>query len=338
VDDLLDVSRIITGSLRLTIEPVALTPIVEAAIDTIRPAALAKSIDLRVVLDSSDLVIGGDQARLQQIVWNLMSNAVKYTPKHGHISITLERTNSMAQLVVKDSGRGIPASFLPFVFDRFRQADSTTTRAIGGLGLGLAIVRHLVDMHGGTVEAQSEGDSLGSTFKVRLPIRAVMATRNQASPALTSRVRDDVGLELPSIDLTRLTVLVVDDDDETREVLKTLIVLRGGRAVSAASVAEALQFFAKNRPDVVICDIGLPGEDGYSLIRQIRRRSADDGGRTPAIALTAYARAEDRTRALLAGFQTHVAKPAEPTELLAVVAALVGRTGGSFQFAASATP
>jgi PAS domain S-box-containing protein len=336
IDDLLDMSRIITGKLRLTVEPVALTPVVEAAVDAIRPAASAKSIGLEVVLDSSDIVVPGDHARLQQIVWNLMSNAVRYTPKGGHILVTLERIDSKAEVTVKDSGRGISPSFLPYVFDRFRQADSTTTRATGGLGLGLAIVRHLVDLHGGTVEAQSEGENRGATFRVRLPIRPIAATRGRATPALTEKPRPsdaDVARTVP-IDLRGVVVLVVDDDEATREALQALISLRGGQTVGAASVAEALDFLAKNHPDVLICDIGMPEEDGYSLIRQVRLRSAADGGRTPAIALTAYARAEDRTRALLAGFQTHVAKPAEPTELLAVVAALVGRTGPSSELLA----
>jgi CheY-like chemotaxis protein/two-component sensor histidine kinase len=336
IDDLLDMSRIITGKLRLTVEPVALTPVVEAAVDAIRPAASAKSIGLEVVLDSSDIVVPGDHARLQQIVWNRMSNAVRYTPKGGHILVTLERIDSKAEVTVKDSGRGISPSFLPYVFDRFRQADSTTTRATGGLGLGLAIVRHLVDLHGGTVEAQSEGENRGATFRVRLPIRPIAATRGRATPALTEKPRPsdaDVARTVP-IDLRGVVVLVVDDDEATREALQALISLRGGQTVGAASVAEALDFLAKNHPDVLICDIGMPEEDGYSLIRQVRLRSAADGGRTPAIALTAYARAEDRTRALLAGFQTHVAKPAEPTELLAVVAALVGRTGPSSELLA----
>jgi PAS domain S-box-containing protein len=337
IDDLLDVSRIVTGNLRLTVEPVALTPVVEAAVDAARPAASAKSIELQVVLDSSDIVVPGDHARLQQIVWNLMSNAVKYTPKHGHILVTLARIDSMAEVTVKDSGRGISPSFLPYVFDRFRQAESTTTRATGGLGLGLAIVRHLVDLHGGTVEAQSEGENRGSTFTVRLPIRAIMATRGRPSPALlqkTPSLPDADALRKVPIDLRGITVLVVDDDEATREMLDTLISLRGGQTLGAASVAEALDLLAKNHPDVLLCDIGMPGEDGYSLIRQIRPRGPAEGGRIPAIALTAYARAEDRTRALLAGFQTHLAKPVEPTELLAVIAALVGRTGPSSALAA----
>ncbi len=336
IDDLLDVSRIVTGSLRLKIEPVALKPVVEAAIDTMRPAALAKSIELQVVLDSADIVVLGDQARLQQIVWNLVSNAVKYTPRGGRVLVTLERTESMADVTVEDSGRGIAPAFLPFVFDRFRQADSSSTRTVGGLGLGLAIVRHLVDLHGGTVEASSEGENLGATFRIRLPIRAIHTTRRQTTPALkeTNMSRAPTP-ESPLLDLHGLTVLVVDDDDETRDVLQTLIIVRGGRAITAASVAEALHLLARNHPDILVCDIGLPGEDGYSLIRQIRGLSAAEGGRIPAVALTAYARAEDRTRSLLAGFQSHVPKPAEPTELLAVIAALVGRTGTPDQLQAS---
>jgi PAS domain S-box-containing protein len=326
VDDLLDVSRIVSGTLHLTVESVALAPVVEAAIDTIRLAAEAKFIQLQVVLDSSAVVIAGDHARLQQIAWNLLSNAVKYTPKGGRILVSLEYTNSVAQLAVKDSGRGIEPGFLPFVFDRFRQADSSSTRAISGLGLGLAIVRHLVELHGGTVDAHSEGENLGATFTVRLPIKAVQSDRRHTTPTAERNVMDHV---LPGVrpDLHGLTVLVVEDEHETRDLLKTLMSQAGAQTVTAVSVVEALAVFVQHRPDIIICDIGLPAEDGYSFIRQIRSRSASAGGRIPAVALTAFARAEDRTRALLAGFQSHLAKPAEPIELLAVVAALVGRTG-----------
>jgi PAS domain S-box-containing protein len=332
VDDLLDVSRIVSGSLHLTVQSLALAPVVEAAIDTVRLGAEAKFIQLQVVLDSSEVVVAGDHARLQQIVWNLLSNAVKYTPKGGRILVSLEYTNSVAQLTVKDSGRGIEPDFLPFVFDRFRQADSSSTRAIGGLGLGLAIVRQLVELHGGTVDVHSEGANLGATFTVRLPIRTVQTDSRHTTPA---RERDalDQGLPDDPPDLRGVTVLVVEDDDETCDLLKTLMILAGARAITAVSAVEALAVLAQkavlaqNRPDIVICDIGLPVEDGYSLIRKIRSRSAAEGGRIPAVALTAFAQTEDRTRALRAGFQSHLAKPAEPTELLAVVAALVGRTG-----------
>jgi CheY-like chemotaxis protein len=271
-------------------------------------------------------VVAGDHARLQQIVWNLLSNAVKYTPKSGRILVSLEYTNSFAQIGVKDSGRGIESAFLPFVFERFRQADSSSTRAIGGLGLGLAIVRHLVELHGGTVDAHSDGENLGATFTVRLPIKAVHIERRHAAPMPEPRVLD-YRLSDDSPDLHDVMVLVVEDDNETRDLLTTLMNLAGAQALTAVSVVEALAILAQNRPDIVICDIGLPGEDGFSLIRKIRSRSASEGGRIPAVALTAFARAEDRMRALRAGFQTHLAKPVEPTELLAVVAALVGRTG-----------
>jgi PAS domain S-box-containing protein len=326
VDDLLDVSRIVSGSLHLTVQSVALAPVVEAAIDTVRLGAEAKFIQLQVVLDSSEVVVAGDHARLQQIIWNLLSNAVKYTPKGGRILVSLEYTNSVAQLTVKDSGRGIEPAFLPFVFDRFRQADSSSTRAIGGLGLGLAIVRHLVELHGGTVDAHSDGDNLGATFTVCLPIRAVQSDRRYTTHTPERNVMDHA-LPDDRPDLHGVTVLVVEDDHETLDLLKTLMILAGAQAITAVSVVEALAVFVQNRPDIIICDIGLPAEDGYSFIRQIRSRSASEGGRVPAVALTAFARAEDRTRALLAGFQSHLAKPAEPIELLAVVAALVGRTG-----------
>jgi CheY-like chemotaxis protein/two-component sensor histidine kinase len=331
VEDLLDVSRIVYGSLRLTVEPVALAPVVEAAIDTIRLAAEAKFIQLQVVLDSSQALVDGDYLRLRQIVWSLLENAVKYTPDGGRILVSLNYTNSVAQLTVKDSGCGIEPAFLPFVFDRFRRANNSSTRAIGGLGLGLAIVRHLVELHCGTVEAHSEGDGLGATFTVRLPIRVEPSDHRHTTP---TPERSVVAHRLPADppDLHGVTVLVVEDDDETCDLLKTLMILAGARAITAVSAVEALAVLAKkavlaqNRPDIVICDIGLPGEDGFSLIRKIRSRSASEGGRIPAVALTAFERAEDRARVLRAGFQSHLAKPAEPIELLAVVAALVGRT------------
>jgi signal transduction histidine kinase len=328
VDDVLDVSRVVNGSLRLDVESVLLTSVIEAAVDTARPAAEVKSIDLSVVVDRSEVVVSGDRGRLQQIVGNLLSNAVKFTAKGGHVRVTLERANSWAELVVSDTGRGIDPEFLPFVFERFRQADGKTTRSVGGLGLGLAIVRDLVELHGGTVRAESPGENLGATFVVRLPIRAVRPDRRQLPPALRSAAAPEEDPDAgDSPDLRGITLLIVDDDSETRELVTTIVGRAGASTTAAASAAEALDILADTRPDLIICDVAMPDQDGYSFIRNIRSRSEAEGGRVPAIALTAHARAEDRRHSLLAGFQGHVAKPAEPTELVALIATLVGRTG-----------
>jgi PAS domain S-box-containing protein len=327
VDDVLDVSRIVTGSLQMKIQPVALTPVIEAAVDTIRPSADAKAIGLHLVLDPARVLIAGDSARLQQIVWNLVSNAVKNTPKGGHVHVTLQRVKSQAEIVVSDTGRGISPDFLPFVFDRFRQENSGSTRTAGGLGLGLAIVRQLVDLHGGSVRAESGGENLGATFTVTLPIRAVHPGRRQPAPAPERVPLGVAGAAAASTDLKGATVLIVDDELETRELLETIVRGAGAETMTAPSVAGALAILERRRPDLILCDIGMPREDGYSLIRRVRSRSAAEGGRIPAVALTAYARAEDRRRSLLAGFQSHMAKPAEPAALLALIGSLVGRTG-----------
>jgi signal transduction histidine kinase len=329
VDDVLDVSRVVNGSLRLDVESVLMTSVVDGAVDSVRPAAEAKSIDLSVVVDRSELVVAGDHGRLQQIVGNLLSNAVKFTPKGGHVRVTLERANSWAELVVADTGRGIDPEFLPFVFEPFRQADGKTTRSVGGLGLGLAIVRDLVELHGGSVRAESAGEGLGATFTVRLPIRAVKPDRRQHPVALRSGAAPEDPAADDGPDLQGVTLLIVDDDSETRELLMAMVRRVGASATAAASAVEALGILADVRPDLILCDVAMPGQDGYSFIGKVRSRSAEEGGRIPAIALTAYARAEDRKRSLLAGFQSHVAKPAEPAELMALIATLVGRTGTS---------
>jgi signal transduction histidine kinase/ActR/RegA family two-component response regulator len=327
VDDVLDVSRMVNGSLRLDVESVLLPSVIEAAVDTMRVAAEAKAIDLGVTLDRSGIVVPGDLGRLQQIVWNLVSNAVKFTPKGGHVHVTLERASSWAEIVVSDTGCGITPEFLPFVFERFSQADGTTTRSVGGLGLGLAIVRDLVQLHAGSVRAESGGKNLGATFTVRLPIRAVQPDRRQPPCPLRSALNSEEPLAEEIPDLQGLTVLVVDDDSETRELLATMVGRAGARTTAAASAATALGILAETRPDLIICDVSMPDEDGYSFIRKVRSRSAAEGGRIPAIALTANARAEDRRRSLRAGFQSHVTKPAEPEELMALIASLMGRTG-----------
>lgn len=324
IEDLLDVSRIITGKLRLNVRSLQLAPIIEAAIDTARPAADAKSIRLQPILDSSAGPVSGDSERLQQIVWNLISNAIKFTPKQGRVHIRLERINSHVEIAVSDTGIGISAEFLPYVFERFRQADSSSTRSYSGLGLGLAIVRHLVELHGGTVSVASPGEGQGSTFTVKLPLIPVVqleTSQERVHPTVSQGVAFN---NLPTLD--GLRVLVVDDEADARDFITTVLQQCGAQVQAVASAAAALLAIQQWKPDVLVSDIGMPESDGYSLIRELRRREAEQGGKIPAAALTAYARTEDRTRALKAGFQIHLPKPIEPAELVTVVASLAGRT------------
>jgi signal transduction histidine kinase len=323
IEDLLDVSRISEGKLRLEVKAVAFAEVVEAALATIRPAADARQISVQIVLDRNNDRVTGDPARLQQIVWNLLSNAVKFTPKGGKIQVGLERVESHIALSVSDNGEGIRPEFLPHVFDRFRQGDQSTTRSFGGLGLGLSIVKHLVELHGGSVRAMSEGPGRGTTFVVDLPLRM-----QQQSEAGTAAARD--GVESPGMAASQLdgvTVLYVDDEPDARELAHRVLGRHGARVLTAGSAKAGRQSVTEHRPDVIVADIGMPEEDGYSLIRAIRALPADRGGTTPAAAVTALARPEDRRRALMAGFQTHVSKPVDMTELVAVVASLAGRTG-----------
>ncbi|HEX6900772.1 MAG TPA: response regulator [Thermoanaerobaculia bacterium] len=320
IADLLDVSRIITGKLRLDFRPVELHRIIDAALETVRPAADAKGIHLAVSLGRLGSPALGDSDRLQQVVWNLLSNAVKFTPRGGRVEVALQELGASAVIRVTDSGIGIRQDFLPFVFDRFRQAESTSTRSHGGLGLGLSIVRHLIELHGGMVEVDSPGEGLGATFTVRLPLRAELADDPLDQTAVSSQRIWSAPDRLAGV-----RVMVVEDEDDTRELLVTALEQCGAEVVDFGSVPEALDSFERGAPDVLLSDLGMPGEDGYSLIRQIRERSPENGGRVPAAALTAYARAEDRQRALDSGFQTHLAKPFDPAELVATVARLAGR-------------
>jgi len=321
IDDLLDVSRIISGKLRLDIGAVDLGAVVEAAVDATRPAATAKDISIAVHVDPLAGPVPGDADRLQQVVWNLLSNAIKFTPNGGRVLVQVEALEARIRLRVTDTGKGIAPEFLPFIFERFRQAESPTTRAHGGLGLGLAIVRHLVDLHGGTVGAESAGEGRGSTFTVELPVRgAGERIEDAAWPARSAGV---AATSAPAA-LEGLRVLVVDDDADARDLLSTILTQRGAVATSTASAAEALAAWERGAYDVLLSDIGLPGEDGYALIRAIRAREGQDR-RIPAVALTAYARTEDRRLALQAGFQMHVAKPVQPAELIAIVAHLAAR-------------
>lgn len=325
IDDLLDISRIITGKLRLEIDTLDLSKVIVAAIDAARPAAEAKGIRLQVLLDSEVGAISGDANRLQQVVWNLISNAVKFTPKGGRIQIRLEKINSHIEIIVSDTGEGIKPEFLPYIFDRFRQADQTTTRQQGGLGLGLSIVRQLVEMHGGTVHAESAGDSKGSSFTVKLP-GLIAISRNEQEQEASIYTKRKTQIHNAS-GLTGVKLLVVDDEADSRELLRVFLEQYGAEVTTSRSVDEALRELENSSFDVLISDIGMPVEDGYTLISKVRLRKSEKGGRIPAIALTAYARVEDRVRALTAGFQAHVPKPVEPDELVAVVMSLTNGLG-----------
>jgi PAS domain S-box-containing protein len=325
VEDILDVSRIISGKIRLNIQPVDLPDVVSNAVETVQPAADAKQIRLQTILDPRAAPISGDPDRLQQIVWNLVSNAVKFTPKHGVVQVRLERVNSHVEIVVSDTGIGIPPDFLPHIFERFRQADSGTTREHAGIGLGLAIVRHLIELHGGTIHAASGGRDSGSTFRVRLPVMSVhhdVPAERRVHPTTNL-----AGTVTPLPDLAGVSVLAVDDDADARSLVSETLESRGARVVAVESAEEALATLERQRPDVVVADIGMAHSDGFDLIRRIRQ--SDDPGlrEIPAAALTAYARAEDRMKTLQNGFQMHLAKPVDPAELIVAVASLARRTG-----------
>jgi PAS domain S-box-containing protein len=315
IEDILDVSRIVTGKLQLDIRPVELPTIIQTAIAAVQLTADEKEVRLRQVLDRSTDPVSGDPHRLQQIVWNLLSNAIKFTPAGGEVEIRLEQTGFNARITVSDDGEGIRKEFLPRIFDRFSQADSSTTRRYGGLGLGLAIVRHLVELHGGTVEAYSAGEKQGAVFTVTLPLEPA-----QMESFVAQGVSDDDGRSASP--LAGLRILIVDDDIDSREVLAALLALRAAEVRSAGSVREALEALTEWNPHVLISDIGMPGEDGYDLIREVRLRSAAEGGRIPAIALTGYAAVQDAERALSAGYQSHLSKPIEPSRLVRVIASL----------------
>lgn len=330
IEDLLDMSRIISGKVRLDVQRIDLAPALEAAIDTMRPAADAKGIRLQAVLDPVARPVSGDPNRLQQVFWNLLSNAIKFTPKGGRVQVVLERVNSHLEVSIIDSGEGISPEFLPYVFDRFRQADASTTRRHGGLGLGLAIVKQLVELHGGSVRVKSGGSGAGTTFVVALPLTVL---HPEAEPVESERRHPQASssrVVLPGggLNLGGVKVLVLDDEADARTLVKRLLEDRGALVRVAATVGDALRLLGEERPDVLVSDIGMPGEDGYSLIRQVRALGIANGGDVPAVALTAYARSEDRMKAILAGFQMHVSKPVEPAELLTMVASLAGRTSG----------
>jgi PAS domain S-box-containing protein len=325
IDDILDVSRIINGKLRIDSQPVELTPVIQAAIDTLRPAAEAKAITLDISLHETAGLVAGDRDRLQQIIWNLVSNAIKFTPKDGRVEIRLAQVDSHLEVSVRDNGIGINQQFLPYVFERFRQADSSMTRTHGGLGLGLAIVRYLVELHGGTVSAESEGEGQGALFTVSLPLKG--AREAQALPLSdsvdeTNQVEETSGSSSETPDLTGLRVLVVDDEPDTLETLCMILNRHGAKVCAASSCADALEAFREWKPNVLISDLGMPGEDGFALIGKVRALVPEQGGNIPAVALTAYVREEERRRALDAGYQTHIPKPVDPNTLASAVAGL----------------
>jgi PAS domain S-box-containing protein len=316
ISDLLDISRIVSGKLRLEVEPVDLRSIIADAAAAVQDEARAKDIDVRLDLAESTPPVSGDPARLQQVVWNLLSNAIKFSSQGGRVTVTLRRRESMVQIAVADQGVGIRPDFLPHVFERFHQADRSITRRYGGLGLGLSIVKDLISLHGGTVRAESPGEGRGATFTVNVPPASVHAPKASVAPDEPETGRSD------AVSLERLRVLVVEDEPDTQEFLSRLLESHGAAVTRAGSAAEALSRFRDNRPDILISDIGLPETDGYQLMQQIRDVSGAGSAGVPAIALTAYARAEDRTRALRAGYQVHIAKPVESSELVATVASL----------------
>jgi len=318
IEDLLDLSRIISGKLRLEMRPIDLPTVLAAALDSVRPAAEAKSIRIVPLLDAAASPVLGDAGRLQQVVWNLLSNAIKFTPARGTVELVLQRLGGRAEIIVSDTGMGIKPDFLPHVFERLRQADSSSTRRHGGLGLGLAIARHLIESHGGTIEARSAGENRGATFIVSLPL-SLNAVVKTAEPDVSD---SDTGLGLRRR-LEGVRVLVVDDEPDARELVSRALQRDGADVLAASSAAEALGAIDELNPDVLVSDIAMPGEDGYELIRQLRSRERSHGRHLPAVALTAYARKEDRERALRAGYQEHLAKPVEPAQLTAVVANLI---------------
>jgi signal transduction histidine kinase/ActR/RegA family two-component response regulator len=337
VEDLLDMSRLLSGKLRLDIHTLDPATIINTAIETIRPAAVARSIALHVQLDPAVSQISGDPNRLQQIIWNLLSNAIRFTPVGGTVNLQLSQDETQIIISVSDTGQGISPEFLPHVFEHFRQADSSIIRRHGGLGLGLAIVRHLVELHGGSVTADSAGADTGATFTVRLPI----APAQVAPTSMTDSVK---AVGWPPLDgvtpiLQGLSILVVDDEEDARQLIQHVLTSYGANVITACSASEALDAISRqlpNLPDLIVSDIGMPGEDGYSLIRKIRHLQLGTSENLPAVALTAYARSQDRMRAIAAGFQHHVPKPVEPAELATVIASLTGRISSHAAQGASA--
>jgi PAS domain S-box-containing protein len=319
INDLLDVARIVAGKLRLNLGPIDLSIVILAAVDTLRPLIKGKEIDFALQLDPLTAPVMGDADRLQQVVWNLLSNAIKFTPKGGRVAVSLDCVGSQAELKVQDTGIGMATEFLPHVFDRFLQEDATNTRTVGGLGLGLSIVRQLVELHGGTISVDSRGPGLGSTFVVQLPLLSTH-TAGMTAASLHQVAQGPA-------DIKDVRVLVVDDKADTCEILQAVLESHGAQVECVDSASAAMESIAQAPFDVLLCDIGMPNEDGYSLISRVRALGEDQGGKVPAAALTAYVSEQDRALALELGFQIHIAKPSSPREIIAVVANLAGRTG-----------
>ncbi len=319
LDDLLDMSSVVSGRMRLAVQAVDLRAVIEETVDAMRLAAEARDIRLHAVIESPGAPVGGDPGRLQQVVWNLLSNAVKFTPKGGRVQVKVQRVNSHVEITVSDTGEGIRADLLPYIFDRQRHGDSSAARPHGGLGIGLALVRHLVELHGGSVFAESLGEGQGATFVVKLPLMIAEVRQepivHQPEPALTD------------LSLAGVRVVVVDNDPAAVDLISEVLTRAGGDIRGCASAEIALHTLTQWRPDVLVSDIEMPGQDGYTLIRKVRALLPEQGGKTPAVALTAFSRPEDRIRSLLAGFNIHVSKPVDPAELTAIVASLAGRAG-----------
>jgi signal transduction histidine kinase/ActR/RegA family two-component response regulator len=326
IEDLLDISRIVAGRLRLEVVPLDLVDVIRAAVDVVKPAADAKQIRIETSFDRTVAAVSGDPQRLQQVAWNLLSNSIKFTPTGGRVEARLESRDGKAALVVRDTGKGIDPAFIPHVFELFRQADAGPSRKQGGLGLGLAIVRKIVEMHGGTIRVESPGEGAGSTFIVELPVLGVRLGDARDRPVASTH---DVAAFSASLEtaprLDGLRILAVDDQRDTLEVIEAILTRCGAEVRTCGEAGPAVEAVRAWHPDLLVADIGLPDEDGYALIKRIRDLSAEEGGETPAVALTAYARVEDRMRTLSAGYQMHVAKPVEPLDLVTNLAALAGR-------------
>ena len=326
IDDLLDLSGIVSGKTRLEIQQVQVAPIVQAAVDSARPSAEAKGLRLKALLEPIEAIVSADPARLQQVVWNLLTNAVKFTPKGGQIQVLLQRVNSHIELSVSDTGIGIPPAFLPHVFERFSQRETTTTRNFGGLGLGLAICKQLVELHGGTIRAASQGENLGATFFVTLPLSVIQMANEEASRSHPTAPVQPEALALPNLE--GIHAFIVDDEPDARELMTRLFENQGVKVTAFASAKDALTALQSTKPTVIVSDIGMPGTDGYQFMRDVRAAEVENR-RIPALALTAFARAEDRKRSLLAGYQAHLAKPFDVAEIVLVVADLVSAARGA---------
>lgn len=323
IEDLLDISRITTGKLRLSLQPVDIESVIKAAADAVRPAAAAKNIKLQIIVGTA-AVVNGDYERIQQILWNLLNNAIKYTPRGGKVQIELDRSQSHAEITVTDTGEGIKPEFLPYIFNRFTQADSSISRPHGGLGLGLAIVKHLTELHGGSVKAYSAGQGEGAIFTVTLPLMTDVSELDSLHPPVAQTFAQDISPF--QRDLSDQRLLVVDDEADTLMLLQTILEQCGATVRTARCVEEAIEILEQWTPSILISDIGMPGRSGFELIKHLRAREADKGGNTPAIALTAYARIEDRVKVLAAGYQMHIPKPIEPEELITIVSGLTKLT------------